>query len=345
MAKKISGQTFLMIQGINPANILDLRKFQRPVTSKESSAKLTERHYTSTSFFRRLVFDFIKLAPIALILIIVSLPFMSAFEAHVVNVTASLVQIDPPILTPPGANIPWYDTTGATSITGTLDVIMTDDDPDATHIYYTYASGIDSLSFLDPVCGQTGPNGGGDVKTNLIDLSFTSDTVIKAIACNGPTISSEKSVVNIKIYDPPVDIKSPENFVTPEPSDTPTPTANPTPSPTVSGSPASTPSTTPTPSPIVTSSPDSGGGSSSTASDTPTPAPSPSATPTPEVTPEVTPDISPTPTPDPTSTPTPEITPTPTPIPTLPPEATTDPTPTPSESVASTPEPGSTITP
>ena len=47
----------------------------------------------------------------ALALIIVTSPLLLAFEAHVINVTATLIQLDPPILTPPG-DIGWDNPIG-----------------------------------------------------------------------------------------------------------------------------------------------------------------------------------------------------------------------------------------
>ena len=123
-----------------------------------------------------------------------------AYEAHIVNVTANIIQIEPPVLTAPG-DIGWYNTTGGSNLGGIVDVVMTDADIDATHIFYTYGPGLDPLSIPTPVCGQIGPNGGGDLKTELIQLSLTSDTVVKAIACDGSDGSAHWSLINTKIYD------------------------------------------------------------------------------------------------------------------------------------------------
>lgn len=127
---------------------------------------------------------------------------LSAFESHILNVTARLAQIDPPVLTPPG-DIGWDNTDGGTNLTGVVNVVMTDADLDATHIFYTFGVGLDPLTVPTPVCGQTGPDGGGDIKTELIQLSLTSDTVIKAIACDGDglILPVHNSLVNTKIYD------------------------------------------------------------------------------------------------------------------------------------------------
>ena len=141
-------------------------------------------------------------ATIAFALIIVSSPLLLAFEAHVIIVTATLIQLDPPILTPPG-DIGWDNLIGGTDLTGTTDVFFSAPDPDATHIYFTYGPGVDPNAVPNPVCGEPADldGGGGDkIPIELIPLSLTSDTVIKAITCDGSTGSAHKSVTNIKIY-------------------------------------------------------------------------------------------------------------------------------------------------
>src|SRR3989344_2466070 len=166
------------------------------MASKQTKLNLRKRQTRLGRFVRVLVTS--KLAIIAILMMMV-LPLF-AFEAHFVNVTAAIFLIEPPVLTAPG-DIGWDNTAGGSNLTGIVDVVMTDADPDATHIYYTYGAGLDPLSIPAPVCGQTGPNGGGDLKTELIQLSLTSDTVIKAIACDGDTGSAHYSVINTKIYD------------------------------------------------------------------------------------------------------------------------------------------------
>src|SRR3989344_7961534 len=141
-------------------------------------------------------------AAISLALIIVSSPLLLAFEAHVINVTATLIQLDPPILAPPG-DIGWDNLIGGTDLTGTTDVFFSAPDPDATHIYFTYGPGVDPNAVPNHVCGEPADldGGGGDkIPIELIPLSLTSDTVIKAITCDGSTGSAHKSMVNTKIY-------------------------------------------------------------------------------------------------------------------------------------------------
>ena len=142
----------------------------------------------------------------------------AAFESHMVNVTAAISQIDPPALTPPG-NIPWYNLVGGTDLTGTVDVFLSDADIDATHIYYTFGDGADPLAIPNPVCGQTGLNGGGGLKgdVEIVPLSLVSTTTIKAIACDGDTSDAHHSVINTKVYTflnecPAVGVDFPANF-------------------------------------------------------------------------------------------------------------------------------------
>ncbi|MBI2098284.1 MAG: lamin tail domain-containing protein [Candidatus Wildermuthbacteria bacterium] len=125
----------------------------------------------------------------------------AAFESHIVNVTAAISQIDPAVLTSPG-DIGFDNPDGGTNLTAPLEVVMTDTDSDATHIFYTYGSGLDPLSVPEPVCGQADPNGGGgEIATEIISLALTGDTVIRAIACDGADSSAHHSFINTKIYD------------------------------------------------------------------------------------------------------------------------------------------------
>ena len=142
-----------------------------------------------------------KLTALALLCIIVTVPAMSAFEAHIVNVTADLKEITPPTLTPPGSGTAWDDTNGGSGLSGNVNVVMSDPYVGAPDIYYTFQTGTLVAGLVpDPVCGQTGPNGGGGDKTLPQALTINSDTVIKAIACDGTTAGSNKSYINTKIY-------------------------------------------------------------------------------------------------------------------------------------------------
>ena len=121
---------------------------------------------------------------ISIALIIVVLPLF-AFEAHVVNVTATIVQIDPPMITPPGG-----------SYEGPIDMSIDDDDPDAVYIFYTITPGTDPSLAPDPACGIFP----GGVKP-IGPITLTDDSVVKAIACDGDSVTSHGSLITTEIYD------------------------------------------------------------------------------------------------------------------------------------------------
>jgi hypothetical protein len=144
----------------------------------------------------------LKILSVSLVFILGLAPVLSAFEAHVVGVNASIVHINPPILTPPG-DVPWDSLEGGTDLNGEIDVVMSNDDEDAPYIFYNYGPGTDPDSIPEPICGATG--GEKDAPQHLVIFS---DTVIKAIACDGLSPSSNHSVTNTKVYiyeqeDPP----------------------------------------------------------------------------------------------------------------------------------------------
>lgn len=145
----------------------------------------------------------LRATAVSLVAAVVSLPLFSAFEAHVINVTATPFQLDPPVLTIPG-DIGWNNLVGGTDLEGPQSVAITDPDGDVTHIFYTYTSGTTSPSALaDPYCGQPdGPNSGGAANTpGAIAVSFDEDTVIKAVGCK-PNGSGGwyQSLTNTKVY-------------------------------------------------------------------------------------------------------------------------------------------------
>lgn len=142
----------------------------------------------------------IILTAITFLLVAVAVPSFHAFEAHVVNVTAEIVQIDPPS-TNDGRS--WDQVTG-NSLRKPVELMLRSRDPDATHLFYSFGSGTNPSLIEDPVCG--GPLG-GFVKQQL---NISEDTVVKAISCNGDNESAESSVMNVKVY----------SFVRPEPSPT-----------------------------------------------------------------------------------------------------------------------------
>src|SRR3989344_1811842 len=121
----------------------------------------------------------------ALIIVIIGILPLTAFEAHFVNVTAAIVMIDPPIIQPVGGQF-----------TAPVDITIIDDDPDATHIFYTVTPGTDPSLALDPQCGIYP----GGVKP-IGPFTIEDDSVIKAIACDGDSVISHGSLITTEIYD------------------------------------------------------------------------------------------------------------------------------------------------
>lgn len=150
------------------------------------------------TFGRLAKFGF-KLLAAGLTAVIIVVPMFQAYEAHVLNVTAEPVQIDPPVLTIPG-DTGWDNLSGGSNLTGQQDIIMSDSDPDATHIFYTFGPGTDPSLVPDPICGGGSPDNGGGDKTLPQHLAINADTVIKAIACDGPGAGAHFSLINTKIY-------------------------------------------------------------------------------------------------------------------------------------------------
>ncbi|MDP3735003.1 MAG: DNRLRE domain-containing protein [bacterium] len=207
---------------IGCAHTLDLRP---GAAERRMLAVSTQRALSASGDTRGSIFDtgrvfsrMSQLTAVVLVAMLVGAPTISAYEAHIANVTATFVQIDPPVLTPPGPDALWNETSGGSDLRGSVEVDMTDADPDAHYIFFTSASGSDPSSVLDPACGEPsvpGESGGGAIETEMVELSLTSTTVIKAIACDGDTASAHRSVTNTKIYyfadvdDPVADSYSP----------------------------------------------------------------------------------------------------------------------------------------
>ena len=137
----------------------------------------------------------IKLIGLAIVLIVAVTPLFQAFEAHVINVTAELVQIDPPVMTPPGP-LAWDNPNGGTDLINPVTVFVVEMDDDATHIYYTFGAGSDPSLVADPVCGDTL----GGIKSGVYSVDVSADTVIKAVACDGDTNAAQHSVINVKVF-------------------------------------------------------------------------------------------------------------------------------------------------
>src|SRR3989338_11333957 len=98
---------------------------------------------------------------LAVVIILTQASAFIAFEAHIVNVTAELVQIDPPVITP-----------DSLTFNTPFDVSIDDADPDATHIFYSIGAGaLDPDTVPDPACGDPngGPKPGGAIPVGAID--------------------------------------------------------------------------------------------------------------------------------------------------------------------------------
>ncbi len=161
----------------------------RPMISEKFPARWTK------------IFSAVKMTALTCVIVLVALPLFSAFEAHIVNISAEIIRIDPPVVTPPG-DIGWYVLNGGMGLTGEVKVDFSSDDPDATHIFYTFGEGTDPAVVPDPACGQApgAGAGGGLIETEILSLSLTSDTVVKAISCDGGDGFAHKSLTNTKIF-------------------------------------------------------------------------------------------------------------------------------------------------
>lgn len=121
----------------------------------------------------------------SLIAVIAASPILFAFEGHVINVTAEIAMIAPPVITPPGGEF-----------SSPIELSIDDSDIDASHIYYTVTPGTNPALAPDPVCGISA---GGSKPVGPIPLS--DDSVVKAIACDGDTSAAHTSIIKTEIYD------------------------------------------------------------------------------------------------------------------------------------------------
>lgn len=110
-----------------------------------------------------------------------------AFEAHVVNVKAEIARIDLPTIPPPSGT---YE--------NPVDVSITDDDSDATHIFYTVTFGTDGDAAADPACGGGSGELGG--LKPLPTFQVSENSVVKAIACAGGWPDAPGSLVVSQTY-------------------------------------------------------------------------------------------------------------------------------------------------
>lgn len=137
-----------------------------------------------------------KFVALTFVFLIAVIPLFQAFEAHVVNVTAELAQIDPPIMKPPGLAAAWNDTNGASDLTDPINVFIAETDNDATHIFYTLGTGTDPNTVSNPICGDTL----GGISSNIYQVEVAVDLVIKAVACDGTDSTAHQSQINTKVY-------------------------------------------------------------------------------------------------------------------------------------------------
>ena len=150
------------------------------------SKKGSKSNKRSRTLFLKRALNMALVAKVSVVIMIIAtiIP-LSAFEAHIVNVTAAIVMIDPPVITPPGGQY-----------TEPLDIGIDDSDPDATHIFYKITPGTDANLAPDPTCGiyPGGPK-------PLGPIAIEDDSVVKAIACDGDQVTSHGSTITTEIYD------------------------------------------------------------------------------------------------------------------------------------------------
>lgn len=116
--------------------------------------------------------------------LVITMPTFFAFEAHVVNITATIISIDQPLISPGGGNY-----------TDTVSVSIDSHDSDATHIFYTNTPGTNPATAEDPRCSIP-PGGSKPVAV----FTITEDTVVKAIACDGDTENAHGSVITTQVF-------------------------------------------------------------------------------------------------------------------------------------------------
>lgn len=180
---------------IRRSPVVSSRVNSAPAASFKTPAVVPFFTKKSFNFLPKLLAKGFSLVAVTLLIVMVTVPFFQAFEAHVLNVTAEVFNIDPPVLTIPG-DIGWDNPNGGAGLSGNQDIVMSDADVDATHIFYTYGPGTDPNVIPNPVCG--GSNGGP--KGLPQHLVINSDTTIKAVACDGPGAGAHRSLINTKIY-------------------------------------------------------------------------------------------------------------------------------------------------
>ena len=136
---------------------------------------------------KRSAFSF---AALALLLLLVSAPLLLAFEAHVINVTAEIVMLDAPSISPPGGKY----------FTPELTITLSDADSDVTSIHYT-------LDGSDPSCAST---------LYVDPFLITLPTTVKAVGCDSTNLQQSLPVI-ADYFDPlpPPESSAPSGQSTP----------------------------------------------------------------------------------------------------------------------------------
>ncbi len=127
----------------------------------------------------------------ALLMVLINAHAFVAFEAHVVDVKAEVARVDAPLITPPGGN----------AYPDEVDVSVTSDDADATHVFYTVTPGTNANGAPDPSCTPSGVNLGGTKPISSFVIG--ADAVVKAVACTGSDADAHSSLVTLAVFDFP----------------------------------------------------------------------------------------------------------------------------------------------
>lgn len=127
----------------------------------------------------------------ALLMVLINAHAFVAFEVHVVDVKAEVARVDAPLITPPGGN----------AYPDEVEVSITSDDTDATHIFYTVTPGTDANTAPDPSCTPSGVNLGGTKPLSSFEIG--ADAVVKAVACTGSDADAHSSLVTLAVFDFP----------------------------------------------------------------------------------------------------------------------------------------------
>ena len=173
--RNVAAKEFLAL-----AFVFGLIKIQKP----EKFFRLSKiyKFFSIIKLSKTRIFPILKISALTVVLILVITPMFQAFEAHVVNVTATPVLIDQPLITRGDQN--------------PNQAFIIEQDLDGTYLFYTFGPGTDLTTIADPVCGDAH----GGVSSGIYTVDISADTVIKAIACNGPTADAEHSLITTAVF-------------------------------------------------------------------------------------------------------------------------------------------------